>query len=281
MTSPKVVRERQEESARNINQHRMLSAAYSFIQQNYTSLQQSVRELSIEEGFSRLKAVKIVSSKDSNTKLHVYVPSDISDDGITGILRSRLKSDREEAEKNSEKFLSAIVTPGSEKIDPGKLKEALDSDMTWIFYPETSTIKIRSDKEDIGDEFLESSASHDGTRIIDNFPHPYISGLDPLIKFSFVSLNYARIGKSPLNSVLYETSSEAYAYSVGLERDVIKADLAELLIDMDRAGLITAKGNEIYFPKNGAKFQRTFVRKYWDYVEKIGKRTLFDFENPF
>lgn len=280
MTSPKIIRERQDETGRAVMQHRLLSAAYSLIQQNYPVLQHSVKELGIEDGYSRIKAVKIVSSKESNETLHVYAPSGITDETVSEAVRSRIDSDREQSEVNSEKFLSALVVMDSDKTEPQKLLEVFNSDMVWSFFPEKSAMEIISG-DDAGDGLLGQISSSEVIRIIDNFPHPYISKLDPLVKFSFISLSYARAGKGSMSAVLYEASSEAYAFSVGQERELIRADLSELLADMDRAGLITARGNEIYFPKNGSKFQRAFIRKYWDYVERIGKRTLFDFESPF
>ncbi len=280
MTSPKIVRERQEESARNILQHRLLSSAYSLIQQNYQSLQHTVKELAAEDGFSSIKSVKVVSQKESAETLHVYAPPDLSDETTLESLKSKLIGDREESKKSSEKFLSAVAIMESGPLKPERAIELSGAEMAWIFSPENSTVNIVA-KGKTGDPSLDSMVSGAGTRIMDNFPHPYISNLDPLIKFSFISLNYARTGKSSLSTVLYESSSEAYAYSVGQERDRIRSDFSELLADMDKAGLITARGNETYFPKNGAKFERAFIRKYWDYVEKIGKRTLFDFESPF
>ncbi|AKA47897.1 hypothetical protein IX51_01005 [uncultured archaeon] len=278
MTSPKIIRERQEESERNLGQHELLSAAYSLIQQNYGELQLSVKDVRIEEGYSRIKAVRTVSRSESNEFFYAYATTDDLEDAEG--LRVKMENDRQDTSGSRDKVTSILIIADGKPLKRESTFDLFPVEMIWLISTEKSTARAMI-KGETSDEFLKKLSSDEGMRIIGNFPHPYISQLDPLVKFAFISLNYARTGKASLPTILYESSAEAYAFSVGEEREMIRADFSELLQDLDKAGLITARANEIYFPKNSKKFQRSFIRRYWDYVEKLGKRTLFDFESPF
>lgn len=280
MTSPKIIRERQEETIKRIRQHRLTSAAYSILQQNYSRLQFSVKEVKVEEDYSRITAFRTRSDTGKNEVYHIYSSPAWLEDPEYVELKNRIGTDVSDTIGDSDQAKAVMIADEKGMVKPEKLLESLPIEMLLVFSRDNSSVKVKAD--DVAMEhFFAAKPVQDEIRFIDNFPHPYSTQLDPLIKFAFVSLNYARVGKASLSTVLYESTAEAYTYSVGEERETIRNDLSELVQDMDKAGVITARSNEIYFPKNSQRLQKTFIRKYWDYVEKLGKRTLFDFESPF
>lgn len=194
-------------------------------------------------------------------------------------LKAVLSRDRKELNTNGEKWLQIIMT--NESAENLLLSHILDDEVDLV-------VKVADDMSHLTESQTKGSEKREGivgkileAGIMSNFPHPYHMNLDPLIKFRFLSLNNSRTGKYSLAEVLHETATQAYSLSVNQERENIRSDLLDLITDLDKAGVITAKGNEIYFPRNGERLEKAFIRKYWDYVEKIGKRTLFDFEAPF
>lgn len=269
MTSIKIIREREAESFNNVEQHKLLSAAYSLLQQNFDKIGYRISEFTKEELYSKLKA-RSAGNPEGMPEIFIYTFSgglSVQD------LNASISADLKDAPNSGKKPLSVVI--GNEFEGSG----TPSSDIILGLSRDGTDISLYSGS--VVDSPLDSVFREGHANILGNYPHPYNTNLDPLIKFRFLSLNHSRNGKYSLVSILHETSDQAYALTVNQDREIIRADLQELLTDMDRAGIITARGNEIYFPKNSEKLEKSIIRRYWDYVEKIGKRTLFDFEAPF
>lgn len=277
MTSIKVIREREEETRKLLDQHTLISAAYSALQQNYNDLQFSVRNISVEDRYSSITAVRTSASGKSRDILIVAATSAMEEREEVEEIFNTLKSDVEKPEELDIIGTSLIMFKPPSKEKKRILSLAL-SDFVWLYSESDSTLEIMG-REEGPFEILSQGLTQ--IQIMDNYPHPYHYSLDPLIKFSFLSMNDTRSGKESLADVLNEAVDNSYSISIRVDREKIREDLLDLVHDMHRAGLITAHGNEIYFPRNMRRLRKSFIRKYWDYVEKIGKRTLFDFESPF
>ncbi len=276
MTSPKIIREREWEAEAALNRHSLLSAAYSALQQNFTELAFAVSEVGVRSSFSFFTAVRNGGERREILIVLSCDPREWKEKSAE--VSKHLLDETKKGEKPVSTAIALPVSASEAETARGLLQEG---SLDYLLVHDESGGVLSIEASGKTPSAILDKVPESRLHVVDNFPHPYHPSLDPFIKFAFISLNGARSGKDSFADVLNESVQGAYSFSVGISAEQIRAELLELIKDMDRAGIITARGNEIYFPKNEERLRKSFIRKYWDYVEKIGKRTLFDFEAHF
>ena len=113
------------------------------------------------------------------------------------------------------------------------------------------------------------------------FPSPFHPDLNPFIKSLF--LTRGLMLKPPLGRkfIMDNLVDDAYQHSVGIRKDTIKREFQELLRDLVASRVFKVKGKYITYLTDFTEYRRRFQRQYFPYIEKISKKTIFDYEgNP-
>jgi len=111
------------------------------------------------------------------------------------------------------------------------------------------------------------------------FPYPYFEDANPMIKFLMLNDNFFLNGKWKIENILQRAVSLCSLFSADTTRDQVRLDLSSVLTTAIKSGALVSRGGFITMPKSEAGFTRTFLSKYMDYEERLGKTTLFDFES--
>ena len=111
------------------------------------------------------------------------------------------------------------------------------------------------------------------------FPYPYFSDANPLIKFQMLNDNFFINGKWRMEDVLKRSLHLCSLFSADTTREQIRVDLSSVLTTAIKSGTLRIRGGFLMMPKSETGFTQSFLRKYIDYEERLGKTTLFDFES--
>jgi hypothetical protein len=111
------------------------------------------------------------------------------------------------------------------------------------------------------------------------FPYPYFADVNPMIKLLMLNDNFFLNGKWKIENILQRAVSLCTMFSADTTRDQVRLDLSSVLTTAIKSGVLVSRGGYITMPKSEAAFTRTFLSKYIDYEERLGKTTLFDFES--
>lgn len=261
-------------------EQKLLSFVYSFFAGNFDKIGYSVKATNL---FSSEKPSIIAESaqnnnKDKNTIL-VDVMAGVTEESVEALIDNCfLKMKSSTASDNIDRVL--VCHPKYLEMIRECSKRLGTEIVIWTVVPsEGRMYKSQGVHKDARlEEFLKTQH---GSNVFNIFPHPYFPDLHPLIKFEFLSLNFNRKGVEGINKIIDSTVEMAYRLSIGYSRHEIRNDFSELIRTLTRIGVLNVKNNHVYFPRNRAKFERKFLKRYWEFVEKIEKVTLFDFESLF
>ena len=128
-----------------------------------------------------------------------------------------------------------------------------------------------------GFEAVMKLASAEVPRMI-NFPSPYHPDLDPLIRSLFLTRNLLLMQPINRNLIVTHSLNDAYENSIGIRKDQIKRDFQDLLKNIVGAGIFKSRGQYLYYPANFDEYRRRFIKRYYNYMEKISKTTIFDYD---
>ncbi len=163
-------------------------------------------------------------------------------------------------------------------LAPGKtVKTAGDSQNPAISMDVSAgTLKFTGGSTE-GFEAVVRLAGTEAPRMI-NFPSPYHPDLDPLIKSLFLTRNL--LLKPPINRnlIMAHSLNDAYENSIGIRKDQIRRDFQDLVRNIVGAGVFKSRGQYLYYPTNFDEYRRRFIKQFYNYMEKISKTTIFDYD---
>ncbi len=110
------------------------------------------------------------------------------------------------------------------------------------------------------------------------YPAPYYNDVNPVVILDF--LNYARIsgiGKS-MGRIIADASEYAFRLSVGEDQSQIRSGINSLVRVMDKLGIINSSRGKLASDLGSRAFKLRFMRAHNRYLERLGKKTIFDFE---
>lgn len=124
------------------------------------------------------------------------------------------------------------------------------------------------------DSFLEAS-----TKISSNFPHPFHPDLDTFVKSLF--LTRGLMLKPPLSRkfIMENLVEDAYQHSIGIRKETIRRDFQDILKEMVGSGVFRIKGAYVTYLTDFTEYRRRYQRKYVPYLDRISRRTIFDYES--
>lgn len=110
-----------------------------------------------------------------------------------------------------------------------------------------------------------------------NFPYPYHPDLDTFIKSLFLTRGLSL--KPPLSRkfIMENLVEDAYQHSIGVKKETIKRDFQELLREMVSSKVFRVKGTYVTYLTDITEYRRRFQREYISYLDKISKKTIFDY----
>lgn len=111
------------------------------------------------------------------------------------------------------------------------------------------------------------------------FPYPYFREANPMIKFLMFNDNFFLSGKWKIEAILQRAVSLCSLFSADNTWDQVRLDMSSVLTTAIRSGVLASHGGFVTMPKSEKVFTRTFLSRYMDYEERLGKTTLFDFES--
>lgn len=278
MTGRREILKKEAEYERQLSLHNATSSIYFLLSNNLNEISFKIQAI-----YTHVESInEIIASKPIDGKTSYSIKIIIFPDNLQDLPEDTMLKIEKSVSDGLLQGFHDIILVGMSDFDPIKAHVPDNAEEKLVYWKLADDVGVSKYSGIHSDSDLESFFGENGTIKLTNvFPVPYAKELHPLIKFAFLSLNYSRIGKFNLNSVIDYTSEYAYRTSVGIHREEIKDDFLSLIRILERIGLITVKGNSIYFPKNRERFEKTFHRKYWDFLERSKKTTLFDFERHF
>lgn len=258
-----------------LKNHYLLSAVYAFLQKNYDSTAYRVKEIRVtDSGAYRISAVSDDEDVDIFRVLKILVVPKagmISDNDFD---ESFIWEDSEQNQRNT-LVQRVLVLEEYDKDAVAKEKNSLVPVSVWTVQAESGLIKKEAGKP--VDRRLESVLVSEAPNTFFNFPVPYVHNMNPVIALSFLTQNFTVRGWHSSLSVLTEAHRYAMMYSAHLESDVVLEELSGILKACIRTGLFTEKGDRIFLPRTRLRSERTFMRKYPEYLNRTLKKTLYDF----
>ena len=111
------------------------------------------------------------------------------------------------------------------------------------------------------------------------FPYPYFPDANPLMKFQMLNDNFFINGKWKVENIIQRSLYLCSLFSTDVTREQIRLDLSSILTTAIKSGTLKVRGGFLMMPKSEKSFIQSFLSKYFDYEERLGKTTLFDFES--
>lgn len=110
-----------------------------------------------------------------------------------------------------------------------------------------------------------------------NFPYPYHTDLDVFIKALFLTRGLKL--KPPLSRkfIMENLVEDTYQHSIGVKKETIKREFQETLRDMVGSKVFRVKGSYVTYLTDLTEFRRRFQREYLPYIDRISKKTIFDY----
>ncbi len=117
------------------------------------------------------------------------------------------------------------------------------------------------------------------TKLSSNFPYPYHPDLDKFIKSLFLTRGLRM--KPPLSRkfILEKLVEDAYQHSIGVKRESIRREFQEIMKEMVGSKVFYIKGAYVTFLSDLTEYRRRYQREYLPYLDRISRKTIFDFEN--
>lgn len=255
--------------------HYILSAIFSFLQKNYDSTGYSVKDIQVtESGAYRITASSDDEDMDIFRVLKILVvprAGMISDNDFD---ESFIWEDSEHAQRNT--LVQRILALEEYDRDAmAKEKNSLVPVSVWTVHAESGIIKKESGKP--VDRRLDAILDEGEPNTFFNFPVPYVQNMNPVIALSFLTQNFTVRGWHSSLSVLNEAHRYAMMYGTHLESEAVLEELSGILKACTKTGLFTEKGDRIFLPRTRLRSEKSFLRKYPDYINRTMKKTLYDF----
>ncbi len=126
---------------------------------------------------------------------------------------------------------------------------------------------------DILDTLFQASST-----LSSNFPYPYHPDLDMFIRSLFLTRGLRL--KPPLSRkfILENLVDDAYEHSIGVKRETIRRDFQEILREMVGSKVFRIKGAYVTYLSDLTEYRRRYQREYIPYLERISRKTIFDYE---
>lgn len=111
------------------------------------------------------------------------------------------------------------------------------------------------------------------------YPHPYYYGIDFTVLLDF--LNNSRISGAgnTISRIVSDASELAFRLSVGYDLLHIRIEMNNLVRILGKIGALDTSRGRISSDLSSMTFKRNFHSRYTRYLERIGKKTIFDFES--
>lgn len=117
------------------------------------------------------------------------------------------------------------------------------------------------------------------TKLSSNFPYPYHPDLDKFIKSLFLTRGLRLKPPVSRKFILENLVEDAYQHSIGIKREAIRREFQDIMREMVGSKVFYIKGAYVTFLSDLTEYRRRYQREYLPYLERISRKTIFDFEN--
>jgi|GEM_PF-6101629 hypothetical protein len=256
-----------------------LSIVASFLQSIISTIPYRI----IRIGKSDSTSFSLVASRDlnsgSNENLILLdvlppvstVPADIS-------MKEHLSKDFSGPEKNHTIDRVIVIRSREREHIVKYISSSLHNSIIWEI--EDGTGALRCPYGTHFDKQLQAAIKNGFFYAYDNFPNPYFPEMNPLLKLNFLTLNFNRKGLHNRSSVIDDAVRMATRFSTYKDGGVVNADFSTLLNVMLKVGIASGSAR-ISFPWSRTHTERMFLRRYYKYLERASKTSLYDYDALF
>lgn len=258
-----------------LKNHYLLSSVFAFLQGTSRKVGYSISDIQVTEaGAYRITAVNDEQVTDIFKVLKILVVPEagmISDGDFD---ESFIWEDAEQAQRNT--LVQRILVLDEYNDDArAKEKNSLVPVSVWSVNSESGVISKVSGRTI--DRELDAALKSEQPNTFFNFPVPYVHGMNPVIALSFITQNFTVRGWHSSLTILTNAHRYAMMYAPNLQSDTVLEELTGILKACIKIGLFSEKGDRVFLPRTRYRSEKTFLRKYPEYVNRTMKRTLYDF----
>ena len=215
-------------------------------------------------------------SKQNHLLIDVLPPTNILP--IEQWIPEHLERSYVEPERNSTVDRVLVIRSSDRKAALKEIGKSLHYSIIWEIDELNGVIRIASGNH--FDRQLGNSLKDGYNLAFDNFPNPYFPEMNPLLKLHFLTLNFNRRGLHNKSAVLEDAVRIASSFSIFGDLNAINTDFSSLLNTLLKIGIATGS-SRISFPWSRTRTERAFIRRYYRYVEKASKTSLYDYDSFF
>ena len=215
-------------------------------------------------------------SKQNHLLIDVLPPTNILP--IEQWIPEHLERSYVEPERNSTVDRVLVIRSSDRKAALKEIGKSLHNSIIWEMDDLNGVIRIASGNH--FDRQLGNSLKDGYNLAFDNFPNPYFPEMNPLLKLHFLTLNFNRRGLHNKSAVLEDAVRIASSFSIFGDLNAINTDFSSLLNTLLKIGIATGS-SRISFPWSRTRTERAFIRRYYRYVEKASKTSLYDYDSFF
>lgn len=257
--------------------HSILSYVYSFLQQNRELTGYEIRDIQVtESGAYRITATNESEDSDIFRVLKILVIQKAGMISDSDFDESFVWEDSEQPTRNT-LVQRILVLDEYDEEAAAKQKNSLVPVSLWTINRESGILTALSGKT--MDEKLDKALNSESPNVIFNFPVPYVQGMNSVISLSFLTQNFTLRGWHSSLSVLSSAHRYAMSNSPGLKSSEVLEELSSLMKACIRIGVFNEKGERIFLPRSRNRTEKTFPRKYREYMNRTMKKTLYDFSS--
>lgn len=215
-------------------------------------------------------------SKQNHLLIDVLPPSSILP--IEQWIPEHLERSYAEPERNSTVDRVLVIRSSDRKAALKEIGKSLHNSIVWEIDEQNGVIRIASGNH--FDRQLGNALKDGYNQAFDNFPNPYFPDMNPLLKLHFLTLNFNRRGQHNKSAVLEDAVRIASSFSIFGDLNAINTDFTVLLNTLLKIGIATGS-TRISFPWSRTRTERAFIRRYYRYIEKASKTSLYDYDSFF
>ena len=215
-------------------------------------------------------------SKQNHLLIDVLPPTNILP--IEQWIPEHLERSYVEPERNSTVDRVLVIRSSDRKAALKEIGKSLHNSIIWEMDELNGVIRIASGNH--FDRQLGNSLKDGYNLAFDNFPNPYFPEMNPLLKLHFLTLNFNRRGLHNKSAVLEDAVRIASSFSIFGDLNAINTDFSSLLNTLLKTGIATGS-SRVSFPWSRTRTERAFIRRYYRYVEKASKTSLYDYDSFF
>ncbi|MFG1519968.1 MAG: hypothetical protein AAE977_05785 [Thermoplasmataceae archaeon] len=249
----------------------LISAVFSALQSNYDEIHYIIERIDNDPSHNFTMTASMIGNSGKYVLrfyFAVAIEGKIPENDIRSFLDERIDPGLSSMDK-------IIVIPNETDMRSIDISDSIYNTVVWRVNRITwKIIKLA------GTHFDSSlnMAMKNGLEFLDIFPLPYTEYMHPLLKYRIISLNYFYTGKHRIQDIISMATEYAYMNSVGIEKQRIRLDMTSLIRTMIRSGIVTSSGEFVHLSASPG-LETKFLRRYYDFLEKSSKRTLFDYES--